>query len=192
MNEELPPQEAIAVIGMAGRFPGADSPDEFWANLIAGKDCITRFEPRVGSDGAEYVGAALEPQSANSPLAGVGPADLYNRCPRDLPLVASGATVLGDGVLALAPQGAAHPKVIFCQLAPWQFDATHDRSQKAARRRSAVLLGRLLANLGAAGETPLPDRFQKPPAPDEQPRWLRGLYSDVPEEWDDPYRFFRW
>jgi hypothetical protein len=141
---------------------------------------------------AEYVGAALEPQSANSPLAGVGPADLYNRCPRDLPLVASGATVLGDGVLALAPQGAAHPKVIFCQLAPWQFDATHDRSQKAARRRSAVLLGRLLANLGAAGETPLPDRFQKPPAPDEQPRWLRGLYSDVPEEWDDPYRFFRW
>lgn len=23
-------------------------------------------------------------------------------------------------------------------------------------------------------------------------RWLDGLYVDVPEEWDDPYRFFRW
>lgn len=57
MNEELPPPEAIAVIGMAGRFPGADSPDEFWRNLIEGKDCITRFESRTGSDGSKYVGA---------------------------------------------------------------------------------------------------------------------------------------
>jgi len=23
-------------------------------------------------------------------------------------------------------------------------------------------------------------------------RWMRGLYLDTPEEWDDPYRFFRW
>jgi hypothetical protein len=22
--------------------------------------------------------------------------------------------------------------------------------------------------------------------------WLDGLYLDIPEEWDDPYRFFRW
>ncbi|QJE94722.1 non-ribosomal peptide synthetase/type I polyketide synthase [Luteolibacter luteus] len=57
MNEELPPPEAIAVIGMAGRFPGAANPDEFWQNLIAGKDSITRFESRVESDGSKYVGA---------------------------------------------------------------------------------------------------------------------------------------
>ena len=30
-----------------------------------------------------------------------------------------------------------------------------------------------------------------PPVQSEQ-RWLDGLYLDVPEEWDDPYRFFRW
>lgn len=30
----------IAIIGMAGRFPGADSIDDFWDNLISGKDCI--------------------------------------------------------------------------------------------------------------------------------------------------------
>ena len=57
MYEELPPPEAVAVIGMAGRFPGAANPDEFWQNLIEGKDCITRFESRTGEDGREYVGA---------------------------------------------------------------------------------------------------------------------------------------
>jgi hypothetical protein len=31
------------------------------------------------------------------------------------------------------------------------------------------------------------------PIPDPaQGRWLEGLYLDVPSEWDDPYRFFRW
>jgi len=33
----------IAIIGMAGRFPGADSVDEFWRNLCAGKESITFF-----------------------------------------------------------------------------------------------------------------------------------------------------
>ncbi|MFG2129192.1 SDR family NAD(P)-dependent oxidoreductase [Streptomyces sp. NPDC048751] len=32
--------EPIAVIGMAGRFPGAGDIDEFWANLVAGRDCV--------------------------------------------------------------------------------------------------------------------------------------------------------
>jgi hypothetical protein len=28
--------------------------------------------------------------------------------------------------------------------------------------------------------------------PTVEGRWLQGLYLDKPEEWDDPYRFFRW
>lgn len=32
----------IAIVGMAGRFPKANSIEEFWNNLISGKDCITR------------------------------------------------------------------------------------------------------------------------------------------------------
>ncbi|MBB3257989.1 amino acid adenylation domain-containing protein [Paraburkholderia bannensis] len=35
---------AIAVIGMAGRFPGARNVAELWANLLAGRDCITHFD----------------------------------------------------------------------------------------------------------------------------------------------------
>ena len=56
-QEDLQAPEAIAVIGMAGRFPGAANPDEFWRNLIAGKDGITRFPGRTEPDGSRYVGA---------------------------------------------------------------------------------------------------------------------------------------
>ncbi|SES10973.1 Phosphopantetheine attachment site [Streptomyces sp. yr375] len=42
----------IAVIGMAGRFPGAADLDEFWANLAAGVDSITRDTPQVLPGGA--------------------------------------------------------------------------------------------------------------------------------------------
>ncbi|MGO4336965.1 amino acid adenylation domain-containing protein [Labrys sp. KB_33_2] len=38
------PLNAIAVIGMAGRFPGARSVGEFWQNLRNGVESITRFE----------------------------------------------------------------------------------------------------------------------------------------------------
>jgi amino acid adenylation domain-containing protein len=35
---------AIAVVGMSGRFPGAHNVAEFWANILAGRDCITHFD----------------------------------------------------------------------------------------------------------------------------------------------------
>ncbi|CAG9193837.1 Malonyl CoA-acyl carrier protein transacylase [Paraburkholderia caribensis] len=35
---------AIAVVGMSGRFPGARNVREFWANVLAGRDCITHFD----------------------------------------------------------------------------------------------------------------------------------------------------
>ncbi|HEV2268384.1 MAG TPA: amino acid adenylation domain-containing protein [Steroidobacteraceae bacterium] len=39
---ELPPG-AIAIVGMSGRFPGAASIEQFWRNLCAGVESITRF-----------------------------------------------------------------------------------------------------------------------------------------------------
>ena len=38
------PTDAIAVIGMACRFPGAETPEEFWDNLRNGEESITFFE----------------------------------------------------------------------------------------------------------------------------------------------------
>ncbi|MFE2288840.1 type I polyketide synthase [Streptomyces sp. NPDC059443] len=42
----------IAVVGMAGRFPGAADIDEFWANLSSGTDSVTRDAPQVVPGGA--------------------------------------------------------------------------------------------------------------------------------------------
>ncbi|MFE9722742.1 SDR family NAD(P)-dependent oxidoreductase [Streptomyces sp. NPDC005794] len=34
-------EDAIAVIGLAGRYPGAEDLDGFWENLVEGRDCVT-------------------------------------------------------------------------------------------------------------------------------------------------------
>jgi hypothetical protein len=55
------------------------------------------------------------------------------------------------------------------------------------------MVSRLAANLGASAATPLLMRFHSAVDPNgAERRWLTGLYLDIPEEWDDPYRFFRW
>lgn len=36
----VPADDEIAIIGVAGRFPGAEDIDAFWANLLAGRDCV--------------------------------------------------------------------------------------------------------------------------------------------------------
>ena len=54
-------------------------------------------------------------------------------------------------------------------------------------------MARLVSNMGVTGSTPVLERFKSPVAPAKsEKRWLEGLYLDQPEEWDDPYRFFRW
>jgi len=46
--------------------------------------------------------------------------------------------------------------------------------------------------MGVSGSNPLITRFHKPVGIIPEKRWLEGFYLDTPEEWDDPYRFFRW
>ena len=135
----------------------------------------------------EHIATYFTPASRDSPFCGIGPADMHNRDPRTLPLVAEGAALIGNGVLAKCDDA----NVVFCQLLPWQFQPKMQMNLKRTFRSSSRQLTRLLANLGAASETPILGRFASPPDKTEQ-RWLSGLYLDVPEEWDYPYRFFRW
>jgi hypothetical protein len=137
----------------------------------------------------EHVATDFEPTGLKSPFAGIGPADVHNRDPRELPLVTAGATILGNGVLAKADNANA----IFCQLVPWKFDPKKQMNLKRTFRRISGLVTRLAANMGAAGSTPLLARFRnRVDESKSEKRWMDGLYLDVPEEWDDPYRFFRW
>jgi len=142
----------------------------------------------VNMNVAEHLGTYFDAQGVNSVLAGVSPADVHNRDPRNTPLVTGGADAIGDGVLATARDG----QIVFWQLAPWQFDYSGEKMNiKRTFRRLSCGTARLLGNMGVAGRTPLLTRFSNLVAADEQ-RWLKGFYLDVPEEWDDPYRFFRW
>jgi hypothetical protein len=137
----------------------------------------------------EHIAAYFEPFGFNSTLAGAGPADVHSREPRKIPLVSSGAAIIGDGVLAKAKD----LNIVFCQLAPWQFDRTQ-QNVKRTFRRTSYLVNRLLANMGAVWSTPLLKNFQNPvdTSKASEKRWLDSFYMDIPEEWDDPYRFFRW
>src|SRR5690349_21490156 len=50
---ERSPREAIAVVGLSCRFPGADSPQEFWNLLSEGRDAVTEV-PSERWDIEEY------------------------------------------------------------------------------------------------------------------------------------------
>jgi beta-galactosidase/beta-glucuronidase len=160
----------------------------------AGANAFLPFH--VSMKGEEHIAAAFAPAGVGSPLTGVSCADTMNRDPRELPLVTGGASVVGNGVLALGENA----RVVFCQLAPWEFDwrqplrradAPPLMNLKRTYRRTSVLLARLLGNLGVGGATPVLSRFSQPVAPGDK-RWLEGMYLDQPEEWDDPYRYFGW
>jgi beta-galactosidase/beta-glucuronidase len=142
---------------------------------------------KVHTKRGEHISAFFESAGKDSMFAGIGSADVHNRDPRDLDLVSGGASIAGNGVLAKGKNS----HVVFCQLVPWQFDYTKQNTKRTYRRTS-FLVSRLLANMGVRGSTPLLQRFGDPVVGTLEKRWLKGLYLDSPEEWDDPYRFFRW
>jgi beta-galactosidase len=162
-------------------------------NLLAiglNEQQVNSFLPiKVRMKETEHIASYFEPFGSNSLLAGVGTADVHNRDPRKLSLVSAGVTIIGDGVLGRAEDF----NVVFCQLVPWQFDYKKLYNVKRTFRRTSYLVTRLLANMGAVGQTPLLEHFGTPVDVSKvEKRWLKGLYMDTPEEWDDPYRFFRW
>jgi len=63
MNDSQLPQDAplIAVVGMAGRFPGAWTLDHFWRNLREGVESITRFTDQ------ELEAAGVDPALLRNP-----------------------------------------------------------------------------------------------------------------------------
>jgi beta-galactosidase len=142
----------------------------------------------VSIERREHIAAHFEAFALGSPFAGVSPADLFNRDPRIVPLVRGGARSAGGGALAASEDG----RVVFLPIGPWQFDYSGGRMNvKRTFRNFARLTARVFGNLGAEMRTPVLARFSAPLHPGER-RWLDGLYMDAPEEWDDPYRFFRW
>ena len=120
---------------------------------------VTSFLPLdIAMQRAEHIDALFEPAEMHSPLAGIGPADVLIRDPRQIPLVNNAAFKLGDGVLARVPES----NVILCQLVPWQFDYQNNFHLKMTYRRTSFLVARLLAGMGVGASTPLLAHFSTP------------------------------
>uniref|UniRef100_UPI0013594209 beta-ketoacyl synthase N-terminal-like domain-containing protein n=1 Tax=Roseomonas sp. 18066 TaxID=2681412 RepID=UPI0013594209 len=63
------PDDRIAIIGFAGRFPGGETPEEFWALLESGGQALKRI-PAERWDAAAWHGGAAEPGRSRSLWAG--------------------------------------------------------------------------------------------------------------------------
>ncbi|WP_086824666.1 type I polyketide synthase [Allokutzneria sp. NRRL B-24872] len=61
MSDEQGFEGDIAVVGLAGRFPGADDAAGFWANLVAGRSGIVKHSKQ------ELVAAGVSAEHANDP-----------------------------------------------------------------------------------------------------------------------------
>jgi hypothetical protein len=70
------------------------------------------------------------------------------------------------------------------QWKPFSFEV---QSNDTAEQRT-----RLQIWYTGAGKLGLADVRVEPIGDPTEGRWLEGLYLDVPQAWDDPYRFFRW
>jgi beta-galactosidase len=154
--------DQLLVVGPGGGTELAASAKdiEMWlkagGRLVAvglGEEEANAFLPcKIATKKAKYTCGSYSVPSLKGPFAGIAPADLYNRDPRELPLVTtSSATSLGDGVLFKAESA----NVIYCQLVPWQFDYENKYNVKTTFQRTSFALNRILANLQARAETPL-------------------------------------
>lgn len=88
MTDPLP-ERAIAIIGMAGRFPGAQTVGAFWQNLLDGVESITRFDPAELEDSFDAATRALPNFVPARPvLAGVDlfDAPFFGMLPREAAL----------------------------------------------------------------------------------------------------------
>jgi hypothetical protein len=191
--------DRVLIVGPGGaqRLAGDAGDIAKWlkqgGNLLAigveGTDAQAFLPSKIEIKKGEHISAYFEAPAFDSPLVGIGPADVHNRDPRNVPLICGGASVIGDGILAKAENA----NLVFCQFVPWHFGHKKQMNLKRTFRRASRVVTRLAANMGVAGSTPVLARFRSPVEPSRrEQRWLDGLYLDMPEEWDDPYRYFRW
>ena len=105
-----------------------------------------------------HIDAWFDAPHAPSLLAGVGPADVHNRAPRELPLITGGARPIGNGVLAQAEKA----NIVFCQQAPYRISRAAGRAPSLAIDGNDALDGKQSALL-TMGTAPWAQFGQKVP-----------------------------
>jgi phthiocerol/phenolphthiocerol synthesis type-I polyketide synthase E len=106
----------VAVIGMSGRLPGANDLDQFWDNLLAGRDCITRLPaaelrglvPDDLLDDARWIGASgriTAPYDFDPAFFGMAPKEALVTDPQHRLLLTTVHRALEDGCVVPGAPG---------------------------------------------------------------------------------------
>ncbi|MDP8909371.1 MAG: acyltransferase domain-containing protein, partial [Chloroflexota bacterium] len=70
--------DGVAIIGLAGRFPGARNVDEFWKNLVEGRETLSFFSPdELDGANVEEIAARRQPNYVRA-RGVLGDADMFD------------------------------------------------------------------------------------------------------------------
>ncbi|TDC64012.1 acyltransferase domain-containing protein, partial [Streptomyces hainanensis] len=123
--ERAPEPLRVAVVGMAGMFPGAEDVSAYWANILAGRDCVTevpaeRWDPEVYYDPAgdgertpSRWGGFLPPIPFDPLRFGIPPASLAAIEPVQLLALEAARRALADAGLESPDADHRRTSVIF-------------------------------------------------------------------------------
>ncbi|HEV7628064.1 MAG TPA: beta-ketoacyl synthase N-terminal-like domain-containing protein, partial [Streptomyces sp.] len=115
----------IAVVGMAGMFPGAENLAEFWANVLAGKDCVTEvpaerwdteryYAPDGDGEHTPSRWGGFLPRIPFNPLSyGIPPASLAAIEPVQLLALEAARRALADAGFEGRPMDHSRTSVVF-------------------------------------------------------------------------------
>ncbi|MGH3669598.1 MAG: beta-ketoacyl synthase N-terminal-like domain-containing protein, partial [Pseudonocardiaceae bacterium] len=108
----------VAIVGMAGVFPGAGDLAAYWANVVTGVDSVTevppgRWDPAVYSEAAKWGGGFLPDIPFDALAYGIPPAALNSIEPVQLLALEVAARALRDAGYAQRSFDREHTSVIF-------------------------------------------------------------------------------
>ena len=119
MDERERTGSGIAIVGMAGRFPGAADVERFWENLAAGIESVTFFGREellaAGVDPAQLDDPAYVPARAALDGAELFDAELFGYSPREAEILdpqhrlLPGVRLGGPGARRLRPAALRRP-----------------------------------------------------------------------------------
>ncbi|WP_369696702.1 beta-ketoacyl synthase N-terminal-like domain-containing protein [Streptomyces sp. XD-27] len=124
-EEPAPAPLRIAVVGMAGMFPGAEDLSAFWANILSGKDCVTEvpghrwdteryYAPDGDGERTPSRWGGFLPEIPFDPLQyGIPPASLAAIEPVQLLALEAARRALTDAGYATAGTDHARTSVVF-------------------------------------------------------------------------------
>ena len=136
MNKEKAPlKQDIAIIGMAGKFPMSNGIDEFWENMVQGRDCISRRSAAETDDTIKYAyGAISDPFMFDNAFFKINSIEAEAMSPQERLLLEISFQALEDagcvpdkfsgkiGIVCGAPENEYHNKIMIATQSTDDFE----------------------------------------------------------------------